>query len=311
MQSNVYIRILDQLVTQMKVAELLEFLSPIVRFGNSMKITDEHRTAFSELVFQSKTGYSFLLQSPEHTSVLNSIGIPQAYQSHILSRMLTALNSTNEASGIWNQSNNFTIFQSFISSLSAIQTFRNSLHKHILEPRVASVSEAQRVLELEIVDYDSTGVSPQRIISALDSLQKLHDAIAELAEQKEARLSVSFIDSGSDILLAVQSTIKVIEIAQSFFKQYWQKIRFKNYDNFDRKMDSMAKGLGIIELIDNNKGLDPESNRRLKHAVLSEMTSLIGYGVALKQVEVDERVDRRRLLAEKRDIKLIEGKRDN
>jgi hypothetical protein len=92
------------------------------------------------------------------------------------------------------------------------------------------------------------------------------------------------------------------------FKEFWEKIKYRRFEDFDRKVESLSKGLTFVATVQEQiekKSIDQNTGDILKQRVLSEMTTLIGLGATLPKDEVTEKVDQRKLLADKRGVKLL------
>ncbi len=172
-----------------------------------------------------------------------------------------------------------------------------------------AASPDEDFLEIEITDYGEKGIEPERLPFILGSLHKIHDSAAEILGEKDARLRIAFVDSGSSFLLGLVSKSKVIEFAKRFFSEYWRQIWFSPYQEFNQKVESVKNGLGALQTIRENVkngSLDEEGGRRLEHVLLSEMENLVKKGAAPKEVEGVKPTNRQQLLLDYRDVKLLE-----
>ena len=222
--------------------------------------------------------------------------------------MLTAVNGANETSHIWNNMALFSGFRDFLASLQTLHASWQTLDSRLLLPRSLSVGVNNDALELEIFDYDNRGIEPERLTFILTSFQKLHDSVARVVGENEAKLQLTFADSGSDFLIGLASKFKVIEFAKRLFNQYWRQVWFSPYEEFDRKIESLKNGLDGIKAIRQHVeggSLDGENGKILEHTLLTEMENLIRNGAAPKELEGIGRPERQQFLIEHRDIKLL------
>ena len=124
----------------------------------------------------------------------------------------------------------------------------------------------------------------------------------------DAHLKIRHLDSGSDLRVGIQASKTIAEILTLLFKEFWDKIKYRKFEDLDRKLDCLSKGLTFTATVKQqieNKVIDEETGNILKHRVLSKMTTLIEIGAMLPSNEVSEKVDQRKLLAEKKGVKLL------
>ncbi len=161
--------------------------------------------------------------------MIESLGLNSLYGANNLSKLIAIINSaykTKEIDDSW-------VFREFILSLRDLQNHWKTLDRFILIPRNLTVLRGEDSLELEIIDYNGKGIEPDRFTFILDSFHKLHDAIVRILAEKDARLRIAFVDSGSNVLIAFVSKLKVIEFAKRFFSEYWRQIWFSPYQEFN------------------------------------------------------------------------------
>jgi hypothetical protein len=90
--------------------------------------------------------------------------------------------------------------------------------------------------------------------------------------------------------------------------EWWNKIRFWNFDTFEKRMGALSTGLtvmGEVQTAVDKAVIDVETGNLLKTRILRKVDDLIGLGVFLDTEDEAERVDNRGLLIEKRDTKLL------
>ncbi len=71
------------------------------------------------------------------------------------------------------------------------------------------------------------------------------------------------------------------ETLSKLLKEFWDKVKDRKFDGFDRKIDSLSKGLSSSETVHqqiDKKIIDEETGNILKYGVLNEMTTLVGIG---------------------------------
>lgn len=309
MQSISFVKSLQEIIRRLRVQEISEKIESLIGQSATVPITEEFRQEFASLIFESREGYASFQNSTDVKSMIESLNIGHIYDPKQLSMMLTVVNTQPDSAAICSTPAHFALFQTFLSNLKVMIAFSQTLDSHLLKQKVNSATDTERMFEIEIIEYDSNGVSLNRFGAILDSLQKLHQIVAKIVEDRAAKLSIAYMDSGSDFLLGLQSSFKVVEIMRMFFYQYWQKVRFKAVEEFERNIEWLGKGLNLIQHInrqEKNGVFDPDTSQKLKYSVLEEMTNLVGLGVVIKDYENEERYEKRKLVADKRDLKLAQ-----
>jgi hypothetical protein len=90
--------------------------------------------------------------------------------------------------------------------------------------------------------------------------------------------------------------------------EYWEKIRFRNYDDFSKKMGAVLETLTVIQTVKDaveKKAITEEEGKLLKARVFTEVDRLIGLGATLPFDHDIEEISQRALLIEKREVKLL------
>lgn len=306
MQTLLFTRILAEIVKNLKVAELVEFISPLINPETATEITPEQRVNFAELIFQSREGYSGLSNSTECKAVLESLGIKEIYQSSNLAGMLTVINTAESNAGILSAPKNYALFREFYSNLSVLMSFSNTVELHLQKQKFANFSEIERLIELEVFDFDGTGVSLSRFTSVISSVQKLHDLICTVIDEKQSRIKINYLDSGSDLIIGLHFNMKISELMKTLFMQFWQKIKYKQYEEFEKAHEYLIKGLNITQHIirqEKNGLFDAAQAGKYKIAIVDEMIKLTSYGVTIKDADQDDHASRKRLMLDKREVR--------
>jgi hypothetical protein len=160
------------------------------------------------------------------------------------------------------------------------------------------------------LDYDFGGVLAVRVRESVSSLIDLHTDVARILGVKNSVLRITYADSGSNILLGFVGAAMVINALRLLLAEYWERVKFQRYAEFDRATESADKGLTLNKKIQEQvaaKALSEEEAKILRERVLSRAAQLIGNGTTLPLESSPEILDQRKLLADKRDIKLGVG----
>jgi hypothetical protein len=234
--------------------------------------------------------------------------VNETYEPARMGKMLSfvaATGSTTQA--IWANPHIYTSFSSFLEQLKSLENLKNTCTELLETEKIGRVPPDE-ILELELIDYNETGIPPERITSFFRLITSLHTNMARIHGLPGDTLKIVFLDSGSDVIVGLQCAKLVIESIRTLLGEWWSKIKFRSFDSFDKKMDAVSKGLTVLKTIQesvSNHVIDEETGNNLKQRVLSEVNELIGIGATLPLRNAEEVITPRQLLIEMRNTKLL------
>lgn len=308
MQTIVFKTHLDEIIVKLKAVKLTEFLEKIILGGQNETIPEVQKVEFSKLIFDSKEGFYSCSSYEEKKRVLYSFEFDKIFETTKLSKLITAFNNAASRSDIYGNINFLPLFSNFYYSLYNIILIQNAVTKLIYKEKLSFIGENEDVFEIQIYDFDNNGIEVTKINKVLNSIALLIENISRLLNVPATGVKISYVDSGSDFIFAIKSAKAIIDFLKLLYSEFWLKIRFDTYDRFDRKIDSLTKGLKFAELVQEQIGknvVDEETGKIIIHNVISEMTNLIGWGILPKEIEHEDNFNNRKLLESKKDIKLL------
>jgi hypothetical protein len=194
------------------------------------------------------------------------------------------------------------------NSLSSLVSVKNTCVQLLETEKIPPQSPGSEVIELRLLDYDRTGVENERVQQFFTSLARLHAILSQFLNVTDSQLKVAYLDSGSDLLVGFQCAKALVDMIRGLFTEFWEKVKFQPFDAFEKKIDALSAGLAFVGQVKaqvDSQAITEIDARVLTHRIMAEMTILVGIGASLPQDEVVETVDNRKLLAEKRGIKLL------
>jgi hypothetical protein len=308
MQTTDFVRGLREMVTQLKVVELHSVIAPIVKREGNPPIPDESKRVFSELLFDSRTGYDKLNGDPVTARLIVSLKMAEVYDRSRLGKLVTIYNNSSSLAAIYQTQENFAQFATFFSLLEELITFAQACTDLLGAERVMDPPHTRGALELEVIDYDGTGIELTRLQDIFSALSRIHESVMRALGNTDSRLKIRFLDSGTDIRISLEGAKEVIDSIRRLLKEFWLAVRFRKFDEFDRKIETLSKSLVFASTVQKqveNGTIDQPTGDVLKAAVLDQATKLVGLGAILAGSEAGELVDTRKLLTEKRGIKLL------
>ena len=309
MQTLTFGSALDRVVGGLRLEAIAAFLREFAQPVGvpDFTVTAEHLNQFDELIFDLRQGYEFLKLNPSAAVVLEALKIGRLVENASLSEMITALRVSSSR----NQVRNHPALPRFLTlyhSAVAIINLRDAVKSLLISPKLDVAEDGRATLELEIIDYDNTGVPVERLRRILASLQRLYDSIEREVEPDGEPLRIGYVDTGSELLLAIVGAPIPLGIVAKLFEMGWREVRYWKANTHDRNMESLRNSIDVIALIGQHveqRRIDPETANRLREIATSSITEMIGAGVMPKGVEEVERFDRRASLAAARDMKQI------
>ena len=287
---------------------MIAFLEPFVTQGNTANINEGQKQNFSALLFGARTGFERLNSDPAASKILKSLKIDAIYETSRLGKLLSTFSTVGQAQGIWNTPPNFAEFFIFLELLRSLANLEGTCSQLLDAEKIGAPASHDGILELQVIDYDGAGISPNRIALLVSSVVKLHTDLARIHGITGDRLRFAYFDSGSDLLVALQCAKAIIESMKSLLAEWWKYIRFRSYESFEKKMDAISKSLSVMESVQTaveSKVIDEETANILKTRVLIEVDNLIGIGATLPLPVGTEKIDERKLLTDQRNVKLL------
>lgn len=313
MQTIQFVNSLRKLVVKLKAQELVDFLTDLVNAppnaNPTSNINESLKAKFSELIFESRVGLYDLRQNSHTEKLVIALGISDLYNPAKLGKLVSIYLASPHLQNIKATPDSFSQFYSFYSLLRWLLIFEKMCSELLEKEKVGDVAATDGVLELQIIDYDQGGIEAERMRELLSDVITLHTNVARSLGISDSHLRIRFADSGSDIVIAIQALKPVIDTLKGLFGEFWTKIRYKDLEDFDKKIDSLSKGLTFVAILNDQvakKAITQEEADNLKVRVIAEMTKIMGNGGTLaSDDEAVELVDRRKILTEKRGIKLL------
>jgi hypothetical protein len=310
MQAIKFARALEEISRQLKAQELIGFLRPYMRpEGANAPVTPEDKTRFNTLLFDSRAGFTELSRNEETRSLLEAFQLVEVYDSGRLSNLIALLAGVPATHNVIANLETYKIFLRLFEPLSSIVNFATVAAKFLVVDKVHPPTEGDEVLELLILDYDGTGVLAERVQQSLTSLIELHTHLSRILGVTDSVLKITYTDSGTDLVLGLAAAAAVIGALRLLFNEYWEKVKFRQFSEFDRGMQSFDKGLTINRKLHEQvdaKSLTEEEANVLRQRLLSDLGKLIGNGTMIPADNtVNVMADERKLLTNVRDTKLL------
>jgi hypothetical protein len=195
----------------------------------------------------------------------------------------------------------------FFEALKSLQQLGVTCSNLLEKEKIGEIGPTDAVFELEIVSYDTKGIEPGRLSRIIFTLTNLYTNLAHVLGVQDTNFTFKYFDSGSGLRVGIEGVDKVIESINTLLLQWWDKIRFRDFDTFDKRLEAVSKSLTVMTTVQEsvkNGVINAETGENLKRRICQGADRLIGLGAALP-VKKDAEIDEEQLLIEKRDVKLL------
>jgi len=311
MQTLEFTRALKEVVSELKIAELVAILNTWLMSntsGSNPPLSEPDKDRFSDLIFSSRSGYDRLSAVEATAKILKGLDAQDFYEPSRLRRLISSLTGINNIAQLRASAEMYAFFEKFRSLQKLTETCTNLLENE----RIGTIAPTAGIVELELTDYDGMGIEPERLKVFAVTVRNLHSNLALLFKIEGDQLRFKYFDSGSNMRAGVECAKEIAATIGTLLLQYWDKIMFHKYETFERRIDAASKGLAFIETVRekiDKKVITEEVGKNLTHRVLKEVDNLIGIGATVPLTEVA--VDQRELLLERRNVKLLESGQPN
>jgi hypothetical protein len=304
MQTLEFTRALLEIVEELQVGEMVKLLQGWLPAASANAgLSEDEKDRFQSLVLSSHSGFDRLTRVESTRKILEKLKLGEVYEASRLRRLVTAVSSAPNTQHLRAVTEFYGLYEALRAVLRLQATCRDLLD---LE-KVGTVPASDSILELQVIDYEGQGIEPNRLAKIISLLTRLHSNIARVLNIQGDTLTIKYFDSGSDVILGLQAAKAIIATLGPLFLQFWDKVRFRHHETFDKDLQALSKGLefmGKVQEAVANNTIDTETGEIMKVGVFRSVAKLVKLGVTLPLRDAAA-VDQRQLLVEKRDVKLL------
>jgi len=247
MQTLEFTKALKEIVDKMKVDLLISTLQKWLTTSPNQNppLTEQDKSQFSNLVFDSYAGYSSLASSERTARILAGLDVKDFYEANRLRILVTSISGFSMIA----QVRTLPEAHAFFEKLRSLQTLAATCVNLLEKEKVGTVEPSDGIVRVELVDYDGKGIEPERLRLLSITVRQLHTNIARIHGIEGDQLRFKYFDSGSPVLMGIQCAKEIAETLNKAMLEWWDKIRFAPFEKFDRKMESMSKGMALMETV--------------------------------------------------------------
>ena len=315
MQTLEFTRALSEIVTELKIREVyglmnIWLIAPFTAPPNPNQphqhpVPEEQKKMFASLLFESHAGYDRLSRIDSPGKILAGMDVKELYEPVRLARMMNLVSNSAYMEQL-RGSNNPEVFD-FFETLKAFIRLEKTCKTLLEKEKIGRVEPTDSILEVQLTDYEGRGIEPERLSAAFSALSELQMNVTRLLRIADHRLMVKYLDSGTDVKIGLEGVKEAIDAVRDLFLQFWDKIRFRDQDTFEKDIEALSKGL---EFLEKTKGavdsgaITAEEAGNLKARVFKGVNDLVGLGVTLP-LKGETAAEERRRLIERRNTKLL------
>ncbi len=305
MQSSRLVDCLRKIDEGLRLAEWAPIIRPLVDVGNNADLR-QSKALLRQLVWSARENFMSLRGEPSTAAVLETFGLVELFGEDMQTYLLTTVQSRNASVDIHRNPTDLAAFLDFITRVEAVHALRIGMTELVVAPRREALGTDDEALELRVLDFDGHGLLPSRLKAILEAIEDLHDAVVQL-EGSDGVFRISYLDSGSDWMVAVQSVRPLIELLRTALRQ-WERMRTLGLDGMAREGHIAIQHLDLLKRIEEEREsgrLAEDKADHIRARVLSRLEALTAYGVVSEAAEEAAVEAQRKLLTARRAAGLL------
>jgi len=308
MQLSEYLKAINLIRDKLKLNEIADFIFEFTIAGK--KITDSEKNKFSDLIFDIRENLSDLNNNKLCKDIIDEFRLNDILNRATLGKLLSIFQISSDSTQI---SNNTENYRAFIHVALCCRLLNNNIlatTNLIGGDRLQDDLDDDEIVEFELNDYGKESVELKRFSDALIHIQNIYIVLSDIYEFDEDGFSISYCDSGSNLLVGIKTKIENAKKIKETIISTWEKVQGASYIDFERKSNSILKGLDVAEEIDKkvqSGAITDEDGRRYKKRLLDSLDDLFNDGITIKDYESDDKDITNKLL-EYKETKYIEHK---
>src|ERR1700723_64530 len=308
MRKTEFVSGLKRIVEVLRARDLIDRITPMLSLRINQPIPVEAKTSFADLIFTSQSGFQLLTTEENTSDILKSLSLSRLYSSENLGELITLYRNATGSSQIATVAPSFAIFSRFYEFFQWLVTFEEASSSLLNWEQVDPILVTDKVLELELFDFDGSGIEITNMKNVFAALEDLRLQISRILKLPESQLKISYIESGSNITLDVKGLSDLIDSISKFILQAFTLIENRRFNRLDRRNASFAGELDLIDKVHAMQAagsLTAEQAELFKHKLLNDAQTIFESGAMLRTVPVVEPLSTMTILSEQRETKLL------
>jgi hypothetical protein len=304
----------------MQKLDFTENINSLVSSLNSKKIIDAVKALppnqampqvdqLTPLIIESKSNYDKIDSESGKMDILKALDAESLYSQTNIANIINAI----VAIQIQHQhkvqlflSEMFLPFYSFHENLLKTQ----SLAQTVLFKNNLTDLNSQDTIIFRILSGENIEIN--KYVKIISLIKEIIEILKTIFAQEDTEVTLTLIDSGSDSILGVKSTIEISRSLFQIFKEVWDWIVNRKFYKNKLRNSGLMDSLNIMTAIHEAKEksvIDEETARIYKESIIIKTEDLLDLNVLPKDLfQSTLATNSRKLLSEFSNIKLLENK---
>lgn len=181
----------------------------------------------------------------------------------------------------------FMLVKQAIEHLPKLTKILDLKSNHFTKHEEKDESVPMSTLSLIVIEEGQLS-TPDRLVLALQSVEGLYRAYANMMGQPGNDLSVIGCDSGSDKSFDFHGNAEIVDGVKKVILSFWDKVVSFRDNATGRSLELVIKALPILEEVDLKRGagkLEPEQAERIKRQIIESAAKFATAGVTIPEIE--------------------------
>lgn len=153
---------------------------------------------------------------------------------------------------------------------------------------------------------------PSRLTKAIDGVEGLYEACAELEEEASSELTIAALDSGSDMSISFLGKVEPLKRLKELILSLWDWAVLYREKKVEERISAIKGSLAVyneISELEQNGEIKQKRAEKLRKAIDSNVSKLVESGAVTSEVRNQTEHSPRRIMSPKQ--KLLKGKMED
>lgn len=265
----------------------------------------------TSFIIQSKSNYDQSLYDSQKHEILNSLQSEELYSQTSIGNLITTIVQTSVQNSTKQQLFTNSLFLKFYSFHAAILTIDSICQKVLFHNSIESLY-SEDVVIFKILSENT--IELQKLNQIILNLKDLIETILTIYQNKNEKITVELLDSGSGVNVALKTTVDTAKSLFQIFKEIWDWLMNRKFYKNNLHNAGLMDNLNVMMAIKDAKekgAITEEEAKIYKEKIIRRTEDLLELNVAPKQlIEESNENNTRRILLEFTETKMLENKND-
>jgi len=287
MQTNTFIQSQELLVKELRLDDLSAVLSRLLLLPVTPIKSDE-KSKIVDLLWDIRKKIEELQNDPKVSFLLTDLQINDELTREIILEILTVLQNSDSPAPLRN-SHNFYKYLKIKGWVDALRREAFVTKKYLFHPLEIDTSDF-RIVSFEILVDDDKGLQFDRFSLILNDLSDLFYHVSAIYNKPLEKSTITFIESGSDILVAIKAVKETAEFIIGALQFYYKYLRNLEYLTAEKQSSALQAQLAVNKEIHEQAKLgyiDLDRAKLLSNSIITSIGNLMDNEVVLAEYHTD------------------------